>query len=141
MELSDPPFAGRNLYGTIRGMSRPSANGENGRAGSRDAGGRFAKGNPGGPGNPYARRVARLRSLMLEAVSDDDLKAIVAALVQQAKAGDLAAAREVLNRCTGKPGYIEQADPDRVDLHEGELQRLRDMHRQDDEMGRLLGRY
>lgn len=65
-------------------MDRPSPNGGNGRAGNRDAGGRFAKGNSGGPGNPYARRVARLRSLMLEAVSDDDLKAIVAALVQQA---------------------------------------------------------
>ena len=122
-------------------MLNPPPNAKHGRAGSRDAGGRFAKGNPGGPGNPYARRVARLRSLMLEAVSDDDLKAIVAALVQQAKAGDLAAAREVLNRCTGKPGYIEQADPDRVDLHESELQRQRDASEQDNEMGRLLGGY
>lgn len=81
------------------------------RADGRGAGGRFAKGNPGGPGNPFARRVARLRSLLLDAVSDDDLQAIAAKLVERAKAGDLAAAREVLTRTIGKP--IDAIDPDR----------------------------
>ncbi len=33
-------------------MSGPSTNGNNG----RDASSRFAKGNSGGPGNPFARR-------------------------------------------------------------------------------------
>jgi len=98
---------------------RSIPNGENGQC--RTAGGQFAKGNAGGPGNPYARRVAQLRKLMLEAVSEDDVRAIIAALVKRAKAGDLSAAREILNRLVGKPGYIEQADPDRVDLHEAEL--------------------
>lgn len=107
---------------------RPSTNGTNGTG--RTAGGQFAKGNAGGPGNPYARRVVRLRSLMLEAVSEDDLREIIAALVVRAKSGDLAAAREVLNRLAGKPGYIEQADPDRVELHEAELAaELRDRER------------
>lgn len=88
----------------------PSPNGSNGRER-----GRFAPGNTGGPGNPFARRVGRLRSLILEAVSDDDLRAIVGKLVEQAKAGDLAAAREVFNRLVGKP--TEAIDPDRMDLH------------------------
>jgi hypothetical protein len=96
----------------------PSPNGNNG---SRDSQGRFVAGNAGGPGNPYARRVARLRSLMLEAVSEEDLLELIQALIGQAKSGDLAAIREVLDRCLGKAGRIEQADPDRVDLNEGLL--------------------
>ena len=85
----------------------PSPNGRNGN-------GKFAKGNAGGPGNPYARRVARLRGLLLDAVSDDDLKAIVSAMVQKAKGGDLNAAREVLTRIIGKPA--DAPDPDRLDV-------------------------
>ena len=66
----------------------PSTNGSNG---NRDSNGRFAKGNPGGPGNPHARKVARLRSLILESVTEDDLRAIVAVLVKRAREGDLPA--------------------------------------------------
>lgn len=77
----------------------PSQNGGNGR-GSH---GRFLAGNAGGPGNPYARRVARLRSALLDAVTDDDLRAIVKVLVDRAKGGDLAAIREVLDRMVGRP--------------------------------------
>ena len=97
----------------------PSPNGDNG---SRDSQGRFVAGNAGGPGNPYARRVARLRSLLLEAVGEEDLLELIQALIGQAKAGDLAAIREVLDRCLGKTSRIEQADPDRVDLNEGLLE-------------------
>src|SRR5262245_18489356 len=46
----------------------PSPNGVN----ACDSRGRFAKGNRGGTGNPFARRVARLRTLLLEIVSEDD---------------------------------------------------------------------
>ena len=99
-------------------MSGPSTNGDNG----RDAGGRFAKGNPGGPGNPFARRVARLRSLLLDAVSDDDLRAVVAKMVEKAKAGDVAAAREVLTRTIGKP--TDAIDPD-LDFDEEDADRRR----------------
>jgi hypothetical protein len=77
---------------------KPSTNGTNG----RDSGGRFAKGNAGGPGNPHARRVARLRSALLRAVTPADLKAVLAALVKKAKRGDVAAARELLDRLFGK---------------------------------------
>lgn len=55
----------------------------------RSGGGRFGPGNPGGPGNPYARRVAAIRSALLAAVSDEDVRAIVAALVRKAKGGDI----------------------------------------------------
>ena len=78
----------------------PSPNGGNGK---RDHRGRFAKGNPGGPGNPYGQQVARLRAVILEAVTDDDLRKIVAALVKRAKGGDVVAARELLNRLVGIP--------------------------------------
>ena len=92
-------------------MAKRSTNGGNG---VRDSAGRFATGNPGGPGNPFARRVAQLRSALLDAVSDDDLREIVSALVTRAKAGDVVAAREVLTRIIGKPG--DSVDPDRLDL-------------------------
>jgi hypothetical protein len=77
----------------------PSLNGSNGRT----TGGRFGRGNPGGPGNPFARRSAQIRSLFLESVTDDDLRAIIAKLVEMAKGGDLAAIRELLDRMLGKP--------------------------------------
>ena len=80
----------------------PSANGPNGPNG-RDATGRFSKGNPGGPGNPYAQRVGKLRSALLRAVSEADMKAIVARLVKLAREGDVRAAKEVLDRCIGRP--------------------------------------
>ena len=86
----------------------PSTNGSNGDG--RDAQGRFAAGNTGGPGNPYARETARLRRLIREAVSDEDLREIVRGMVQAAKGGDLAAAKELLNRLVGKPR--DAADPD-----------------------------
>ena len=94
----------------------PSPNGSNGRG----PGGRFTKGNPGGPGNPHARQAAKLRSVLLSAVSEDDLRSIAAKLVERAKSGDLAAAREVLNRCIGKPDYAK--DPDALDLHAAQLE-------------------
>lgn len=79
----------------------PSGNGSNGGRDPRT--GRFREGNKGGPGNPHARRVAEIRSALLKAVSPDDIREIVQALVTKAKAGDVAAAREVFDRCVGKP--------------------------------------
>ena len=36
----------------------------------RDVQGRFRPGNPGGPGNPFARKVAALRKALLDSVSE-----------------------------------------------------------------------
>jgi len=82
----------------------PSANGRTPR-------GQFAKGNPGGPGNPHAKRVAGLRQALLEAVSEDDLRAIAKTLVKKAKGGDLPAIRELLNRVLGKVQDDTEAAP------------------------------
>lgn len=76
----------------------PSTNGVNG----RDLAGRFLPGNRGGPGNPLAKRVAALRGAMLDAVSEEDIRAIVGKLVELAKAGNVPAAKEVLDRCVGR---------------------------------------
>ncbi len=78
----------------------PSPPDDNGRDAAT---GRFAAGNTFGEGNPHHKRVAELRSALLDAISPEDLRAIVEQLVQKAKSGDVAAAREVLDRALGKP--------------------------------------
>ncbi len=56
-----------------------------------------------GSGNPFARQVAALRRALLEAVSEDDMRAIVQRLVQDARDGDLGAAKEIITRTLGRP--------------------------------------
>ena len=80
----------------------------------REANGRFATGNPGGPGNPFARKVAALRSAIVEAISEEDIKEIVAVLKQKAKEGSTAAIKLIFQYAIGKPSA--ENDPDRVDL-------------------------
>jgi len=69
----------------------------------RGADGRFTKGNGGGPGNPYAKRIGEFRSAVLAAVSREDMEAIVRRLVTQALDGDIQAAKEILMRTLGRP--------------------------------------
>src|SRR5687768_3106426 len=59
----------------------------------RDAQGRFAAGNRGGPGNPFARQVAALRSTLIGCVTHEDIMAVAYTLLERAKAGDVAAAK------------------------------------------------
>ena len=99
-------------------MKTPSPNGGNG----RDATGRFTKGNAGGPGNPFARRVALMRQTMLEAVSDEDLREIVRALVDRAKQGENGSVQILFDRLFGKP--VAAPHPDRVELEELLLAKL-----------------
>ena len=80
----------------------PSANGLNGRS----TNGQFAKGNKGGPGNPYARRVAGLRKVLLEAVGDEGLSEIVKGMVSAAKGGDVAAAKLLFSYILGRPSLL-----------------------------------
>jgi hypothetical protein len=47
--------------------------------------------------------VAALRAALLEAVTPADMKAIVQKLVELAKGGNIAAPKEVLERCLGRP--------------------------------------
>jgi len=77
----------------------PLPNGDNG----RDEHGRFTAGNAGGPGNPHAAQVGRLRSALLNAVTEDDMRDVVLALVRKAKDADVVAARVLFDRVLGKP--------------------------------------
>src|SRR5947209_4844825 len=88
---------------------------------NQDTRGRFVRGNAGGPGNPFARRVAELRKQLLEAVDASALGRLVDALIEKAKNGDVAAARLVFHYALGKP--TEAVDPDRVDADELRLLR------------------
>jgi hypothetical protein len=89
----------------------------------RDVHGRFRKGNPGGPGNPFARKVAALRKTLLESVSDQDLKDMIEVLKLKARQGNLTALKLVFQYCIGKP--TAAPDPDRMDIDE--WQRLQQM--------------
>jgi hypothetical protein len=81
----------------------PSGPTPNGAIGGRDARGRFAKGNSGGPGNPHVRRVSELRAGLVRAAKPRDLRDVVRALLKAAKTGDVQAARELLSRLLGPP--------------------------------------
>lgn len=85
--------------------SLPSPNGPNGPG--RDATGRFAPGWRGGPGNPYAKKTAALRRAMYAAVSGKDLRIVVKKLLEQAQAGDTAAAKLILAYTLGEPQPID----------------------------------
>lgn len=69
----------------------------------RDGRGRFTPGNRGGPGNPHAAQVARLRAAMLEAITPEDVAAAIRALADAARQGNVQAIRELLDRGIGKP--------------------------------------
>ena len=96
----------------------PSPNGANGRA----TGGRFAQGNSGGPGNPYSLRVAKLRSALFKAVSPADLREVLAALLTQAKGGDVASIKELLQRLLGPPESVDLIG--RLDALEAKIEQL-----------------
>src|SRR2546423_13779951 len=76
-----------------------------------DANGRWAKGNPGGPGNPFARRVAALRKVIINRLTEEDLLAITEALLAKAKQGSVGGAKLLLAYGIGKPASAP--DPDR----------------------------
>jgi hypothetical protein len=89
----------------------------------RDAKGRFAPGNPGGPGNPYTRQTAKLREAVQDELNEVEVRIIVQRLKARAVGGDIQAIKLVLAYAIGKPEKC--FNPDEVDLLEWELrQRL-----------------
>ncbi len=84
----------------------PSTNGSNG----RNTKGQFAKGNKGGPGSPYVKKVAALRSKFFECVTPEDMEEVVLALLKKAKKGDVLAIKELLLRVLGQPQEFRQAE-------------------------------
>jgi hypothetical protein len=70
----------------------------------RDSKGRFVAGQfKGGPGNPLAGKVTKLRLAVLDALSPDDIRRVIKALVMEAEKGSIPACRELLDRTLGKP--------------------------------------
>jgi len=70
----------------------------------RDQSGRFATGNRAAAGRRRpSDAIARAREAVVNAASPADLVAIVESLVDQAKSGNVGAAREILNRVLGPP--------------------------------------
>ena len=87
-------------------MSPPSPNGANGHGPD----GRFTEGNAGGPGNPHARHVGMLRSALLKAVTEEDMEAVIAKLIELAKGGEIRAIKELLDRALGRPQEADLLD-------------------------------
>jgi hypothetical protein len=103
-------------------------------AAGRDANGRFAKGNKGGPGNPFARKVAELRRALVNFVTEDDMKHIAFVLKEKAMGGDLAAIKLLFQYVLGKPQPTP--DPDRLDVDE--WQKMKEQARPVEEMGQVV---
>jgi hypothetical protein len=82
----------------------------------REANGRFAPGNPGGPGNPFARKVAGLRTALIDAVTPQDITEIMYLVVFNAKAGSLEWTKFLFQYAVGKPRPA--VNPDTLDLDE-----------------------
>jgi hypothetical protein len=103
---------------------------------ARDAGGRFAPENVGGPGNPFARRVAALRQSLLRAVTEEDVQDVAGRLLELARVGDVAAMKLLLGYVLGRPAEV--VDPDTLDLKEWQL--YRQSLAPPEEMRGMLGR-
>src|SRR5262249_23948337 len=115
-ERNGAPAATPPSNGTAdRPPLQPSANGA-APVNGRDGHGRFAPGNQAAAGraNHFARQVAALRQTLVNAVTADDVRAVAAKLLDQAKAGDVASARLLFAYTVGQPEPVR--DPDRQDL-------------------------
>jgi hypothetical protein len=86
---------------TTENKTKPKPNGDS----DRNNKGQFNKGNKAAVGhrNPNARKTQELHNALLKNIKPSDIRAIVKKLIDNAKAGDIVAAREVLDRCLGKP--------------------------------------
>ena len=102
----------------------------------RDGKGRFAKGNKFGPGNPFARQTAALRSALLRRLTEEQIEKVADRLLEQALEGDLAAIRLVLLYAIGKP--TTAVNPD--DLERDELERHRADRVTPEEFGQLTAK-
>ena len=79
--------------------------------GDRDSHGRFAAGNPGGPGGPR-KRAFTLRETAAEAITHEHLQAMLRKAAAMALQGNLSAMRFVFERVCGKaPEVPREAEP------------------------------
>lgn len=73
----------------------------------RNSKGQFVKGNSGGPGgNKMSEHRKALRAAFDKAITEKDIKAVVKKMVEQARNGDPAARKEMLDRLWGRPQQV-----------------------------------
>ncbi len=102
-------------------MDKPISDGSNGTPG-RSSLGQFLPGNQAAAGHssPHAAKVQTWRTALSETVTENDLRAVIAKLVEKARAGERWAVRELLDRCLGKAVQPVVAgvgvSPDRGDI-------------------------
>ena len=82
----------------------------------RASDGRFARNNPGGPGNPFARQTAALRAALVNGVTEQDIQDILDILLLNAKGGHLPTIKFLFSYLIGKPKPV--VEPDTLDLQE-----------------------
>jgi hypothetical protein len=83
------------------------------RGNGRNELGQFAHGNTAGKGSPVAKRMYYLRATLLSAVEPERIKRVAAKLQELAEAGDVPAARLLLEYAAGKPVQaVEVSGPD-----------------------------
>src|SRR5580692_7004433 len=110
-----PPSLSPSLHGvrlmtdTISADAVPSTT-------ARATDGRFAKNNPGGPGNPFARQTAALRAYLVSHVTERDMQDILDILLLNAKGGHLPTVKFLFSYVLGKPKPV--VEPDLLDLQE-----------------------
>ena len=81
----------------------------------RDNQGRFLPGNTYAKGNPFHKQVAQLRSVLYDAVSEEDMRRVICKLVSMAIDGNTAAIKLLLDRTLGSVQAsieITQQEPD-----------------------------
>jgi hypothetical protein len=88
--------------------------------------GRFQVDNPGGPGNPFGRHVARIRQLLFAYFTEEKVLALFGKLESMAMEGNVAASNTLMKYLVGKPAPV--VNPDRVNHEEWELRREHPRH-------------
>ncbi|MGA2620062.1 MAG: hypothetical protein ABSF26_20790 [Thermoguttaceae bacterium] len=83
---------------------------------ARDPKGRWQQGNKAGRGNPLAKQVQAIRVALVSAVAPADIQAVVQRLLQQAKDGDVMAAKVLFERTAGPAAALD------LDLRLSELE-------------------
>lgn len=96
---------------------KPSQNGGV-KPGVQNAKGQFIKGNPGGPGNPYAFNMAELRAAAFGVVKPENMANIFRAMIVLAEHGDIDAAKFISGYVLGKPDKEKDKLPRPQDLPE-----------------------
>ncbi len=112
---ADPSLTRRVRVDKQPPQMRQAKDGDNG----RDVRGRFVKGNAGGPGNPFNRRLAAMRAAMSKCVTKEDIRDLTGVLLAKARDGDLMALKLVFMYSIGRP--TDAVNPDTLDHEEYSL--------------------